>query len=252
MAGTGKVRSRRGATPRATATATAQLALDLARRPTGHGGWRPGAGRPRGRTRVPHLTRPPCAARHPQHVTLRLVAGLPSLRRHHLVARIRASIAAAHRDDFRVVHFAVLANHVHLVTEASGAASLARGMQGLAIRIARTVNRGLARRGRLFAERYHARALRTPREVRNALAYVLHNARGHAAARSQRLAATWIDPCSSGPWFEDWRRAPAPPPWLRDLRRRPCPTAPARTWLLTTGWRRHGAIALDERGPPGT
>ncbi len=183
-------------------------------------------------------------------MTLRLIAQLPSLRRHHLVARIRASIAAAHRDDFRVVHFAVLANHVHLVTEASGAASLARGMQGLAIRVARTVNRRLARRGQVFAERYHARALRTPREVRNALAYVLHNARGHAAARRQRLAATWIDPCSSGPWFEDWRHTPAPPPWLRDLRRRPCPTAPARTWLLSTGWRRHGAIALDERGPP--
>ncbi|MCE9578478.1 MAG: hypothetical protein K8W52_35455 [Deltaproteobacteria bacterium] len=217
----------------------------------GHGGWRPGAGRPRGRTRVPHLTRPRFAARYPQHVTLRLITGLPSLRRHHLVARLRRSIASAHRDDFRVVHFAVLANHLHLVVEATDAITLARRMQGLAIRIARTTNRALARRGRVFAERYHARALRTPREVRHALAYVLHNARGHAAARDQRLSSTWIDPCSSGPWFADWRTAPAhPPPWLVALRRQPDPTRPARTWLLATGWRRHGAIALDERGPP--
>ncbi|MCE9577795.1 MAG: transposase [Deltaproteobacteria bacterium] len=249
MARSGSSTSGRGATPRA--IAPGQLALDRARRPTGHGGWRPGAGRPRGRTKVPHLTRPRFAARYPQHVTLRLVAGLGSLRRHHLVARIHASIAAAHRDDFRVVHFAILANHIHLVVETSDAMSLARRMQGLAIRIARTTNRALVRRGRLFAERYHARALRTPREVRNALAYVLHNARGHAAERNQRLSTRWIDPCSSGPWFADWRASPShPPPWLVALRRRPDPTRPARTWLLTTGWRRHGAIALDERGPP--
>ena len=223
----------------------------LARRPTGRGGWRPGAGRPRGRTKVPHETRPRFAARYPQHVTLRFLPGRASLRRHHLVARIHGAIAAAHRDDFRVVHFAILSNHLHFVVETTDAPTLARRMQGLAIRIARTTNRGLARRGRLFAERYHARALRTPRQVRNVIAYVLHNARKHAAERGERLSPTWIDPCSSGPWFADWQACPSrPPPWLVSLRRQPDPTRPAHTWLLRIGWRRHGQIALDERGPP--
>lgn len=185
-------------------------------------------------------------------MTLRVLPGLASLRGAQLVARLREAIARGHRDDFRVVHFAILANHAHLVVEAAGAPALARGVQGLAIRIARAVNRTCARRGRVFAERYHARGLRTPREVRNVVAYVLHNARGHAARREVRLSARWIDPCSSGPWFEDWLDQPSsPPPWLCAIRRRPAPTRPAQTWLLTIGWRQHGRIRLDERGPSG-
>jgi hypothetical protein len=48
-------------------------------------------------------------------------------------------------------------------------------VRGLAIRVARAVNRALGRRGRVFADRYHARALTTPRAVRHALVYVLMN-----------------------------------------------------------------------------
>ena len=43
---------------------------------------------------------------------------------------------------------------------------------------ARTV---FERRGSVFADRYHDRVLKTPREVRNALRYVLGNGRKHAA-----------------------------------------------------------------------
>jgi len=83
---------------------------------------------------------------------------------------------------------------------------------------------------------------------------VLLNARHHAAERGERLARHWIDPYSSAPWFDGWRdpiRSTAP--WLRRLWKRRCPTAPAKTWLLTEGWRRHGLLAFDEvRGPRDT
>jgi putative transposase len=79
----------------------------------------------------------------------------------------------------RVVAFSVQSNHVHLVVEAHDAPTLSRGVQGLAIRLARAVNRVLDARGRVFRERFHARELRTPREVRSALVYVLLNARKH-------------------------------------------------------------------------
>ena len=93
-----------------------QLTLDHARRPTGHGGWRPGAGRPRGRTKRAHTTREAFAARYPQHVTLRVVEGLGSLRRGGTMRVIRDAIEAGSRGDrFRVVHFNVLANHIHLL-----------------------------------------------------------------------------------------------------------------------------------------
>ena len=113
-------------------------------------------------------------------VTVRVGAGLPSLRHRRLRSTVfRAFEAGAERFGFRLVHFSVQSNHLHLVVEANDRRALTRGMQGLAIRVAKAINRRLARRGRVFADRYHARALRSPREVRHALRYVLLNAQRH-------------------------------------------------------------------------
>src|SRR5262249_50565026 len=105
-------------------------------------------------------------------------------------------------------------------------------MQGLCIRLAKAVNRVLERRGRVWSDRFHARALRTPREVRNALIYVLLNGRKHA------VSGRGVDPCSSRPWFTGWRGPVAPPATT-------APLVPARTWLLSVGWRRAGEICFD-------
>jgi REP element-mobilizing transposase RayT len=203
------------------------------------GGRREGAGRkPSGATAgVPHRSRPPHDRRHSLHVTLRAVAGLPPLRSRHLFSWIQKALTAASQRTFRVVHFSVQSNHVHLLVEADGARVLSRGMQGLGIRLARTVNRLLARRGSVWRDRFHARALPTPREVRNALVYVLMNWRKH------RPSARGIDPCSSGRWFAGWRSAPP-------ASGEPAPVARARTWLLAVGWRRWGAIRLNSAPVP--
>jgi hypothetical protein len=80
------------------------------------------------------------------------------------------------------------------------------------IRIARGLNRVMKRSGRVFADRYHSRILRTPSEVRNAVNYVLRNYRKHAQEWGEHLPPTWRDPyCSST---------------RREL------TTPPRTWLL--------------------
>jgi hypothetical protein len=86
----------------------------------------------------------------------------------------------------------------------------------------------------MWADRYHARILRTPREVRNALVYVLNNWRKHIRS------AQGLDPCSSARWFEGWRTVAAP----ADV---PRPIVKARTWLARIGWLRHGLIDVDER-----
>jgi hypothetical protein len=126
-------------------------------------------------------------------------------------------------------------DHVHLIAEAEHARALSGSVRGLAIRLARAVNRVLGRRGRVWGDRYHARALTTPRAVRHALVYVLMNFRKH------RDAGTELDPCSSAPWFAGWR-APAA---AADVG--PRPIAVARTWLARVGWRRHGLIDASER-----
>jgi hypothetical protein len=108
------------------------------------------------------------------------------------------------------------------------------------------VNRYLGRRGALFGDRYHARALGTPREVRNAIRYVLLNAAKHGVVTSLRDPG-WIDPCSSAAWFDGWRDPiRTDTAWKRALLAEPSPVARPTVWLLAVGWRRHGAIAFDE------
>lgn len=207
------------------------------------GGRRPGAGRPKKPDRgASHLRRPPLASRHPVHVSLSVEKDLPSLRSPKLYRIVEACLAAGkERFGFRLVHFAVQKHHLHLIVEAKDADALARALKGLCVRIARRLNAALARKGRVFADRYFARALRTPREVWAAVRYVLLNSRRHGAQRHQGWDRQWVDPCSSGPWFDGWRQdRPPPPPG------KPPPVATAHSWLLRVGWRRHGLLSLDE------
>jgi hypothetical protein len=92
---------------------------------------------------------------------------------------LRAAFAAGCARNlsgaFRLCHYAVLNDHLHLICEAEGRTALSRGLQGLLIRIARALNKLWSRRGSVFADRYHDHILKSPREVRNALRYVFGN-----------------------------------------------------------------------------
>ena len=134
------------------------------------------------------------------------------------------------------MHFSAQADHLHLIVEAHDKRTLSSGLRGLMIRGARAINRAGDRRGGVWADRYHCRELRTPREVRNAISYVLFNARKHG------LRHRGLDPCSSGRWFDGWRRFTT----VVDLAADPPPVAVPRTWLLSTGWRRCGLVEMDD------
>ena len=146
-----------------------------------------------------------------------------------------ALAAGSDRFGFRLVHYSVQSNHLHLIVEAKDRRALSRGLQGLLVRIAKALNRLWGRKGSVFSDRYHDRILRTPREVRNALRYVLLNARRHG------ILGPSPDPYSSGRWFDGWRERLG-----RLVLGREGPVARARTWLLAVGWRRHGRIGLAE------
>ena len=158
-------------------------------------------GRPKqARARVRHGAREAVKPHEPQHVTLRLVEGLSSLRTRAVLEVLWDVLAEAkNRNGMRVCHWTALPNHMHLIVEAEDETALARGMNGLLVRIARRVNKVFGRHGKLFDGRYHVRALRTPREVRHAIRYVLTNAEHHGIRTSQP-----IDPFSSGAWFDGW------------------------------------------------
>jgi len=177
------------------------------------------------------------------HISLKLTKELPYLRKRKFARIVQFCILAADKAGvFRIVHFALLAHHLHLIVEAKNRKALSRGMQGLGIRLARRLNAQVGRRGRVIEDRYHEHILKTPREVRNALCYVLRNHAHHAAARDTDGLMAGVDPYSSGVYFDGWRDyRPAP----RAGPQSP-PVAPAHTWLLTTGWRRCGLISTAE------
>jgi REP element-mobilizing transposase RayT len=164
------------------------------------------------------------------------------MRQRRLLRELRPSLrVACERGEFRVLHYSVQTNHLHLIVEAAGKEALGRGMKAISARVARAVQRAFGRAGAVLHGRYHLRILRTPREVRNALAYVLLNARKHWKQRRGMAPPARIDDASSGRWFEGWRRELAgsePPGGPLDTRE----VARPRTWLLTVGWRRHGLI----------
>jgi REP element-mobilizing transposase RayT len=179
-------------------------------------------------------------------VTLKIKRGLPSLRSGRLVRELEYSFAAAcARGRFRLVHYSIQKDHLHALVEATSERDLACGMKSLGSRLARAVNRVFGRRGPVLADRYHLHVLRTPREVRRALAYVLLNARRHLAKLGRALPRiAQPDPASSGRFFSGWNRRFQPASSLH-----PPPVAPPHTWLLRIGWRRHGF--LDPAEVPG-
>jgi REP element-mobilizing transposase RayT len=155
---------------------------------------------------------------------------------------IRAAfIATCRREHFRITDWSVQGNHLHLVAEASSAEALSRGIQGFAISAAKRLNGVLGRRGAVFADRYHSRILRTPREVRNCLSYVMLNARRHGVHR----CPVHPDVLSSWECFDGWRK---PLTELLQLARAAGPPSAAepRTWLRRVGWRRRGLICASE------
>ena len=153
-------------------------------------------GRPRGK-RVRHSQRERFPGRFPVHVTLRMAAWVYNLRSKRSYTVIRRAIFFAHRTFFRIVDFSVQGNHLHLICEAADEKSLARGIQGLNIRIAKGLNKVMGRHGKVFADRYHVHILRKPRETRNAVRYAVDNYRKHASDRGERVPPSWVDPYSS-------------------------------------------------------
>ena len=212
------------------------------------GGKRKGAGRkPKGpKAGVPHRPRKLAAGRNPLHVTLRVMRGLPGLRRRDVWKSVQWALAiTVRRGDFRICHLSIQGNHIHLLVEAEDRVALARGMQGFQISCAKQMNARMCRKGRVFADRYHARELDKPAMVRHALAYVLNNWRHHRDPFAQPRAR--LDPYGTGMQFPGWIDEPDA---LVRTTRELLPVAYPTTWLLTKGWKRRGLISPFERPGP--
>lgn len=182
------------------------------RQRNGWGGARSGAGRPRAvrRKTVSRRKRDVVTRGGAQLVTLRVAAGVPSLRTPRAFAIVvKALYAARELPWIRITDYTVMGNHIHLIVEAPSARDLALGMQSFAIRIAKGLNKEFRRRGKVFSDRFHSQPIREPEAARWSRAYVINNARRHHACPKNE--PTWIDPYSSGFAFDGWRTLPSEP-----------------------------------------
>ena len=173
-----------------------QLSLEF--RPWG--GKRKGAGRKpkNGQRGVPHRPRPKHSHRCPVLLTMR-AGRLPSFRKQAFLPVFHEAFARAQKElDFSIIEFGIEDEHLHFIVEAKDGRSLSRGGAGLAIRLARAVNRLCGRKGQVWPERFHTRELRSPRQLRNALVYVIQNRAKHS--RGERA----MDPYSSAGVFNGW------------------------------------------------
>ena len=235
-----------------------QVEFDFRRDKNGgkRGGKREGAGRrPGPKPLVRHRTRPGFRKGSPVHVTLRVRREAAGLRRRKQYQAIRAAMRrTGNKAGFRICHYSIQGNHFHLICEALDRRVLARGVQGFTSLVARRLNQLMGRHGKFFADRYHCRALQTPREVRNALCYVLNNWRRHGEHEDH---PRWtVDPFSSAALFDGWtgwfgdkqRRERLRPAWLDP--EEAIPISKPSFWLLTEGWRRRGLLSPTETPGP--
>ncbi len=218
-----------------------------------HGGARSGAGRKKILLSEPnHVKRELVTTRTPVHVTLKFREGLPSLRHRNYLAKFADAVCGARKFGLRVSEFSVQRDHIHFLAEADGNESLSKGMQSLKIRLAKAIKNLIDQKtsAPVFRGRYHAHVLKTPTEVRRALAYVLQNTAKHSRGHVPKLSVLLQDPfCSlhsfgkpvelfgasaqtrdARAYFE------AEKPWtqkgLPDFLTKP------QSWLLRTGWLR--------------
>ncbi len=137
------------------------------------------------------------------------------------------------------MHFSVQRDHLHLIVEADSKPVLSNAMQKLAISLAKRLawlwsKLTESKIGRIFKERYHQHLLRTAQEVRNALVYVIQNAKKHGEIRAHER-----DFYSSARFFDGFANA-KPHPVPENL------LGKATAWLLTTAWRQKGLIRVSE------
>jgi REP element-mobilizing transposase RayT len=219
------------------------------------GGKRRGAGRkPKGtRAGERHAARPDFKPYHALHVVMRVAPAVGSLRRRKMYKAMRdATITAALRERFRIIHISLQRSHVHMLVEAQHKAALARGMQGFQISAARNINTALGggerrRRGKVFADRYHVEVITSPTQARNAIAYVLCNFRKHQEDQVAPMSSWTIDWFSSAVMFPGWAEYGEEVfLWRGPETYDPLVVYQPKTWLLKEGWKKAAPISYRE------
>lgn len=145
-----------------------------------HGGRRPGSGRKRLHSKgVAHRTREKVQIRTPLHINFKYRLNIRNKDRLRILKR---AILNSQKLGLRVNHYSLQSNHVHLIVEARDTETLSRGMRSITVTMARGINLG-----KVQMSRYHLHVLKSLREARNAVRYVLFNEQKHTKRKTIQM-----------------------------------------------------------------
>ncbi len=202
----------------------------------GWGGKRRGAGRKNKSSTVNHGARQIITHKTPLHITMKLKRGLNGLRTQKMLQQLKTSLGKAKAKGLRTIHFSLQSNHLHLFAESDSNQALASGMNSFGARFGREIRKRLRGSGSVFNGRYHIHILKTPRETRHALAYVLMNTSKHQGGEPE------YDVYSSNRQFKEWRKLLGSKKQfaLADGQAEPVPDylSHPKSWLAGVGWKR--------------
>lgn len=136
------------------------------------GGRREGSGRRRIHSKgVAHRIREKVNYRTPLHINFKYRT---SIKNKQCLKLLKRAIVNARSHGLRINHFSMQSNHIHLIVEAESNEILTRGMRSLTITFAKGM-----KKGRIQLERYHLQVLKSLRQTKHALQYVLFNKQKH-------------------------------------------------------------------------
>lgn len=201
----------------------------------GWGGKRANAGRKKTTGATNHMARPKMDPRWPVHITMRLKRGLKGLRSPRLHREFQQSLGKAKAQGLNALHYSLQGNHLHVAAECEDNRALSKGMNSFAARFGKTIRKKLGGKGKVFEGRYHVKVIKTARQMRNTIAYILLNESKHKKWEPD------YDECSSARFFKDWTEllGRRDNKWFAEQRSDPLPDfmAKGKSWLATRGWR---------------
>ncbi|MEI8348179.1 MAG: transposase [Pseudomonadota bacterium] len=154
------------------------------------------AGRPRisrsDKTPVPHRLREEIPKKKPVHVVWHLNPHVPPCRRKNILLIFKKAVLKGRLMGLKVIHFSLMNNHLHLLIETENKKALAKALQSFAISFTKRLkNFNGLKKTPIFKERYFCHILKSLREVKHAIHYILMNGKKAGLSRYD------IDPYSS-------------------------------------------------------
>lgn len=140
-----------------------------------------GAGRPAIHDRgVRHIARDKVTRNTSLHLTIKIERVKAGLKNKDVVKQLHESIKKARKMGLRVIHYTLEFDHLHLLVETDNNDQLSKGMQSFGISFSKGINKIKQEAGKVYKTRYHFRKLKTPKEIKNVIHYILGNSIKHS------------------------------------------------------------------------